>query len=255
MTDASPFTTLHLGRFLATSGLAFAGFVVAWVPSFGDEWPWPALLAVAAYAAVTRKWREALSLLAYVLPLFLNLLWPTHCFTAAAVWVLAGASRSAAAGNAIAARRDLVFSRLVVAALAGVIAGGIVVLLDFHALVDEPWWLPIQRPPTWMIVAVVILATVVNAIGEELWWRHLLIGLHATQPVPVGYLFQALTFGLAHVHGIPSGPVGVVAAAIFSIACVRVFLRWGWVACVVLHLATDLVVFSAVAITTTYAFW
>ena len=58
---------------------------------------------------------------------------------------------------------------------------------------------------------------------------------------------QALSFGLAHAHGLPGGAAGVVAAGLYSAALATVRLRWGFRATLTAHLLTDLVIFGWVA--------
>jgi membrane protease YdiL (CAAX protease family) len=63
---------------------------------------------------------------------------------------------------------------------------------------------------------------------------------------------QAASFGLAHLHGIPGGPAGMIAAAGFGAIMAVVRLRTGLPAAIAAHFITDLAIFGVAAGTAIY---
>jgi membrane protease YdiL (CAAX protease family) len=70
-----------------------------------------------------------------------------------------------------------------------------------------------------VVVAALALA---NSLSEELLWRVAL--WRPATGVTLTLLAQALSFGVAHAGGLPGGPMGMAAAAVYS--GVLAGLRW-----------------------------
>ena len=71
-------------------------------------------------------------------------------------------------------------------------------------------------PPGWTVPLVVLLLAVLNASLEEAYWRGWMIDCGRVMNVPRGWLLcaQAVSFGLAHISGSPSGLLGFTGALI-----------------------------------------
>ena len=111
-----------------------------------------------------------------------------------------------------------------------------------HSLGDERPVLPLGRPPVLAVAAVVILAAVLNATAEELFWRGAAMRLLADSghraPTTIG--LQAVSFGAAHAAGLPGGVPGAVGA--LGLGLFLGVLRFRQPAirgCVVVHTAVD----------------
>lgn len=91
-----------------------------------------------------------------------------------------------------------------------------------------------------------LLAAALNGVLEEFLWRGALIGSMVAVRIPMVVLVgaQALSFGMPHLTGIPSGAVGLLGATAlgFLLGVVR-FSRWGLAGCVVAHIVADGVIF------------
>lgn len=114
-------------------------------------------------------------------------------------------------------------------------------------------YLPFSMPSPHIVVFGVILIAVFNSVGEEILWRGVLADvLHARAVVRYGV--QAVSFGVAHLHGIPGGVVGTVFAGIYSGIVYLLYRRYGFATALLAHFVTDLVLFIMMALTATYAF-
>jgi len=63
---------------------------------------------------------------------------------------------------------------------------------------------------------------------------------------------QALSFGVAHYAGIPSGWLGMTLAGLFSVLMLLLRRRWGFGAALLAHFGADLVILGAVFTLATY---
>ena len=122
--------------------------------------------------------------------------------------------------------------------------GGLVV----HPRADVKWQADLI--PTWSPGRLVLLAVgfaLFNAAMEEMIWRGVVF--HALErtglpTVPV-VLIQALSFGVAHLHGFPSGSVGILLASAYGaiLGVLRSQTR-GLLVPFVTHAATDFFIFE-----------
>lgn len=118
----------------------------------------------------------------------------------------------------------------------------------------DPWVIQQPRPPWLALVALVMGASVLNSVGEEVLWRGVLVDA-LSQTHEKTWLVGALTsasFGAAHYGGIPSGPSGVVLAGAFGAVMFVLRNRRGLLAAVIAHAVTDMAIFSAVAANTLF---
>jgi len=193
---------------------------------------------------LVRTWRLRLIVTLFVVAELLGLPWPAAPILAAAAWFTCN-SIAFGAGSWLRRPRGARLQWLLVLA-AAVGCGFVVVALDWWNI-STGYVFPLPVPPTWSFPLFAIGAAIVNALGEEALWRGLLadVGEAATTRAS-NVAVQALSFGLAHYHGIPNGPLGVVAATVFSAFLYLVGLRLGRAGALVAHLATDLVIFLAV---------
>lgn len=93
-----------------------------------------------------------------------------------------------------------------------------------------------------------IFSAVANAFVEEFWYRGYFLGLLTRLLRPwQGIALTAVLFGFIHIHGIPSGALGVILAAIYGAALAWWTWKRGsiWQA-VSLHFLTDMVIFFGV---------
>ena len=105
----------------------------------------------------------------------------------------------------------------------------------------------------WLIALGAVGFSMCNAAVEESIWRGVLLqGLQATGPPTAAVVLQALSFGIAHIHGFPRGAIGIALAAIYGlmIGVIRVRSQ-GMLAPWIAHVFADLTI---VAILATLAF-
>ncbi|WP_160297661.1 CPBP family intramembrane glutamic endopeptidase [Demequina salsinemoris] len=139
-----------------------------------------------------------------------------------------------------------------VAGAMGLAFGGAALLIQPSSAFGS-LWLPVARPHTVVIAMAVVGLAAFNAIGEEILWRKVLPSLMSSGGEYWRVALVALSFGIAHLHGIPSGMTGVGLAAAYSYFLTTLHQRRGFAAVVAAHFVTDVVLFSAVAATTTFA--
>jgi membrane protease YdiL (CAAX protease family) len=141
---------------------------------------------------------------------------------------------------------------LFLAGLVGLLSGGIAVG-TFSMGVWRPvrrLVVPFGRPPTvvlWLALALLALA---NAAMEEFVWRGLLVGLLSkigVAPALIGGL-QAISFGLAHIRGIPGGVVGVMLTTGFALVQYRIVIRSRNIGgAIIAHWIADIAIFAYLA--------
>ncbi len=144
--------------------------------------------------------------------------------------------------------------RLLWALCIGLLAAGAVTPLVLGAVDSAPSAFPVPQPPVPVLVAVVLGAAVVNASAEELLWRGAIVAADRRLGLSSGttIALQAVGFGVAHLHGIPGGPVGVIAAGVFGAAMAWLRMRAGLGAAFAAHVLTDIGIFSIVAATAVF---
>ena len=103
--------------------------------------------------------------------------------------------------------------------------------------------------PTWLIVLGAVGFSMCNAAVEETVWRGVLLeGLQSIAPASVAVALQALSFGIAHIHGFPRGAIGIGLAAIYGLMMGIIRVRAGgmlapWIA----HVFADLTIIAILA--------
>ncbi|MFT4231766.1 MAG: CPBP family intramembrane metalloprotease [Leucobacter sp.] len=127
----------------------------------------------------------------------------------------------------------------------GSAAGLVAAPFVFWQLNRTPLQFDIVQPATWLIVIACVLLAFLNAVGEELIWRGALLEECNSLPLPVVFLAQSGSFGLAHLFGLPGGLIGCLLTAVASVLFVLVHRRWGLGASIITHFAADLVIFIA----------
>lgn len=136
-------------------------------------------------------------------------------------------------------RRGL--SAVAIGLIAGVLGAGVLYLQPRPGFtvttVAYPWA---------VLLPGILLLAAANGLGEELLWRGALFAAQKDMALRWLLLLQAASFGLAHLHGTPSGWPGVLVTASFACAAVTVRARWGFVCGVLLHTAADTVLFVQV---------
>jgi uncharacterized protein len=137
---------------------------------------------------------------------------------------------------------------------AGLVAAAVVAPLVLSAVDAAPPAFLVQRPPVVLLGAAVVGAAVLNALAEESLWRGAIVGQDRELGLPAGWTVaaQAVGFGVAHWHGIPGGPVGVLAAGAFGALMAVIRLRVGFRAALLAHVLTDIAIFAVVAATAIY---
>jgi membrane protease YdiL (CAAX protease family) len=234
---------------------AFLAAITA-VPAFSSQWRWPTVLVVVVCMGFVRRARIVGVLLAYLAPVAAGLPWSVPAIAAAAAWTLLGRARRRhpRSGSPEVHRSSVVteVARYSVPALIG-IAGGLVVCgVDHDRIFSGSLKIAAPPPHTWVLAVVVVAVAAVNASAEELLWRWVVDSAAPPRGAAIAYGRQSLSFGLAHVHGIPGGPAGMAAAGCYSALLYAVRRRAGLPSAVVAHFLTDLIVFWFVARNATY---
>lgn len=100
------------------------------------------------------------------------------------------------------------------------------------AAAGQPWWL---------IVLAGVAFSLLNAAVEELVFRGVLLSaLTDVLGVGTAVVLQAAAFGILHLHGVPSGPVGIVMAGTWGLLLGMMRIRSrGLLAPYVTHIAAD----------------
>jgi hypothetical protein len=135
------------------------------------------------------------------------------------------------------------------AALVGLASAGVVVVTFTSAVwkPDKRIMIPFGKPPLIVLLLGVALVALLNASLEELIWRQQLVNVLLRTGVSstmTGAL-QAMSFGLAHVRGIPGGVVGVILTTGFALAAHQIVRRSGTVITgVVAHWIADIAIFT-----------
>ncbi|HLW65415.1 MAG TPA: type II CAAX endopeptidase family protein [Gemmataceae bacterium] len=123
------------------------------------------------------------------------------------------------------------------------------VLIAFHILVhpDVSGFavrLPVSGPLT--LICIGVFVSVVNALLEELIFRGIMWEVVAAEwNAGAALVVTAGVFGLFHLHGYPSGPLGVVLAGLYGLALG--LLRWwtgGLALAIACHVCADATIFS-----------
>jgi membrane protease YdiL (CAAX protease family) len=129
----------------------------------------------------------------------------------------------------------------------GIAAGAIAGLISRHQYSDGIF-VGIQRPSTVVLWLLLVCAAAANSLGEEAIWRAYLDDAisETMRPIP-RIIFIAISFGLAHANGLPSGFVGIIAAGSFSLLLSYLRLKGGFWLSVTAHVFTDISLFAMVS--------
>ena len=129
----------------------------------------------------------------------------------------------------------------------GLISGLVAVAL-LHLTAPPKIVFSVQRPAFPILVGAVILIAAANAFTEEMIWRYLLQNYLSNVLRLRGWLVggvQAVSFGVAHVNGLPGGPVGMAGACAFGIVQSTILGRTKAMSSVFIsHVVADLIIFS-----------
>ncbi len=108
----------------------------------------------------------------------------------------------------------------------------------------------VPEVPTVLLVAGAVGFAIVNATLEEIAFRGLLQSALASalRSMPAAIVLQAVAFGVAHLHGVPNGPLGAVMAGTWALVLGWVRERSdGLLTPILGHIAADLVIFGLLA--------
>ncbi|SDO58418.1 CAAX protease self-immunity [Cryobacterium flavum] len=99
----------------------------------------------------------------------------------------------------------------------------------------------IDSVPTPVAIAGIFLFLVVNgAVEDSVWSGVLLTAARGTMPAPVAIAVTVLSFGIAHLDGVPNGPIGVVMVIAWGIVLSLLRLRTGgMLATYIAHVLAD----------------
>lgn len=207
---------------------------------------WVGALIVGLVSVIlVQGWKVRAALTLFVAAEVCGLPWPTAPILAAALYfALTPGTLHRRWRDIGSTTRPRVAWTLVI--LIAIVAGIAVVALDWTNI-RGGYTFAFPVPPPWAFSFVALGAALLNTLGEEALWRGLLadvsgplIGLRAA------FIVQSLSFGLAHLHGIPNGPIGVIAAGVYSALVYGISLRRGARGALVAHFLTDLVIFVVV---------
>jgi membrane protease YdiL (CAAX protease family) len=124
----------------------------------------------------------------------------------------------------------------------GVAAAGV---LRAYLVRDGPATLVVAGLPTNRAGALltILVFSLANALAEELVWRGAVMDLTRPLGVAPAASLSAVSFGVAHLHGIPSGPAGVALASTFgAVLALTVLWRGSIVPAVIAHLTIDVLI-------------
>lgn len=141
-------------------------------------------------------------------------------------------------------RRSVVITGM--AATASFVAVTPVAMQQSHA---HPLTFAHARPSLLVLLAVIGACAIANAIGEELLWRGVLtdaldrnaLGPQISPAAVV--LVDATSFGLAHWHGLPGGPIGIGLSAAFGMVVGLLRRAVGLTYAITCHAVVDVVLF------------
>lgn len=123
-------------------------------------------------------------------------------------------------------------------------------VLTAHPDLEQAMAMVPEASPMLLVLGAVGFA-IVNATLEELAFRGVLQSslTKATGSMPLAIVIQAVAFGLAHLHGVPNGWLGVAMAGTWALVLgwVRVRSR-GLVTPILGHIVADLVIFALLSL-------
>lgn len=137
----------------------------------------------------------------------------------------------------------------------GLLSGFVASFLVADQLRDQPLLLNFARPSVVLLVLSVVAMAALNASGEELIWRAALSDAGSTLAFTHLVVLQAVSFGLAHYHGLPGGVTGMLACAVFSVGCSFLHVKAGLTASITAHFVADIIIFASALPRIAFAGW
>jgi hypothetical protein len=195
----------------------------------------------------------AVLVLAPLLPL-LGVPWPAAAITASLAATIL--NRRQLAPDAIVRRmvplpplRRRVDFRIQSVATVGAIFGAAGWFIANARFTRDPFVMERPAPSAFLIGTCMVVLAVLNAAGEELLWRHHLHDLAVKAGLPIVAIIVSFScsFGIAHLHGVPSGFMGILGAGFFSMSLTLLRTQYGFMAATLTHFIVDIAVFSAIA--------
>ncbi len=226
--------------------LSFA-FGITAVPMLSASPFWVVALSVMLACLGTASIKKSVVLAAYALPAAFSAPWPSHCAAAVVAWgLLYGRGTARQRRGPVRSRTTRWWSPGLWIA-AGAAAGACVVGIDHARIFGGGFAFALRLPSPMVLALLVVVAAAFNACAEELLWRDVLERVVGIRSIGGRYLLQAITFGFAHVNGIPHGWIGVLASGGYSVLVYAIWRRWGLLGGIVVHVTTDLIIFWFVA--------
>lgn len=103
----------------------------------------------------------------------------------------------------------------------------------YGALLDS-----VPRPAG--IVGILLFLVINGLVEDSVWSGVLMTALTGTLPAPLAVLTTAASFGLAHLHGVPDGPIGVAMVVVWGVVLALLRLRTrGMLATYAAHIFAD----------------
>lgn len=202
------------------------------------------LHVVTTVAVVAIAPRKAQASIAGVCVSSLFVPWPLPAFVGWAAWRLSQSQPPSFDGRSSHVAKVFV-------ALAGLGSGLVAVAVTAGRWDGTQLLLPPQYLHPWIVIPAVVVTSVANAVSEELLWRKAWWSAMSDAPRVILVGTQVGSFGIAHLHGIPGGPLGCLLAGVFAAMAVWVRSRLGFQSAVWFHIAADLVIITGFALLAT----
>lgn len=190
-------------------------------------------------AAMPRLWPVLVPLLT-AFGLYLLCIWRVRTLRAGATWLRRGSMAAPV--------RWLVLAVIPVAAV-GLVAWAAVVGNAGLSEGTQQAIASLRGVSLWLLLPGALLFACANAAAEELFYRGMfmeaLLGTVAVMPAVV---LQAVSYGLQHTQGFPSGPLGVTLATVYGLGLGVIRLKAnGLLACWLAHVVADLTIIAMIA--------
>ena len=129
------------------------------------------------------------------------------------------------------------------------VCAGPAAAVTYRQFSADPLVITRDQPAVAIVISAVLALSVLNATAEELLWRHALHDLlrRAGLPLATTVGLVSISFGLAHLNGIPSGLMGVGGAAMLAVVLSGLRMRLGLRYAIVAHAIIDVVVLGVLA--------
>lgn len=126
-----------------------------------------------------------------------------------------------------------------------------IVVITAAALVAWQYWTGGALPPTYRalldsvprpigIVGILLFLVIKGLVEDSVWSGVVMTASTETLPAPLAVLTTAASFGLAHLHGVPDGPIGVAMVVVWGVVLAGLRLRTrGMLATYLAHILAD----------------